>query len=66
MMTYRYTPRGVCSRDISIEVAEDGTPREQEVEKPRLALIAPEDFLKNQPDYQDIAPVEGFDGEFVC
>ena len=27
MMTYRYTPRGVCSRDISIEVAEDGTIR---------------------------------------
>ena len=30
MMTYRYTPRGVCSRDISIEVAEDGTIRHVE------------------------------------
>ena len=29
-MTYRYTPRGVCSRDISIEVAEDGTIRHVE------------------------------------
>ncbi len=51
---------------LQSEVDEDGTPREQEVEKPRLALIDPEDFLKNQPDYRDIAPVEGFDGEFVC
>ena len=48
------------------EVMEDGTAREQEVEKPRLALIDPADFLTNQPSYRDIAPVEGFDGEFVC
>lgn len=48
------------------EVREDGTVGETDIEKVRLALIAPEDFLTNQPNYRDITPVEGFDGEFVC
>lgn len=48
------------------EVREDGTVGEMDIEKVRLALIAPEDFLTNQPNYRDITPVEGFDGEFVC
>ena len=46
------------------EVREDGTVGEMDIEKVRLALIAPEDFLTNQPNYRDITPVEGFDRTF--
>ena len=48
------------------EVRDDGSVGVVDIEQVRLALIDPEAFLQNQPDYRDIAPVEGFDGEFVC
>lgn len=48
------------------EVKDDGSVGTVDIEQVRLALIDPEAFLQNQPDYRDIAPVEGFDGEFVC
>lgn len=53
----------LTSRD---EVRDDGSVGEVDIEQVRLALIDPEAFLQNQPDYRDIAPVDGFDGEFVC